>query len=66
MTRQELLEVRTELFDAYVARQKLGEFDANAGAIVTMMKVMIILMDHTLEEMKKAKNVHGKAKSTAD
>lgn len=63
MNRQELLEVRKNLFDLYAEKKRLGEFDAHATTITEILKILIDLTDHSLDQMK-AKDVHGKAKST--
>lgn len=56
MTREELLNLRTALFDEYKTRIALGEFDANSGVILKCLNGLLEILTHLIEMQKKSKN----------
>jgi hypothetical protein len=58
MNRESLVGLRRTVYEEYRKRVQLGEFDTNAGSILLCLHTLVDVLDHTLEEMKKAKNVH--------
>lgn len=55
MDREDLLEIRKRVYDEYVERVKLGEFDVNAKSITICLQSLVEITNHLLEEAKKRK-----------
>lgn len=50
MTAEELLALRKEALALSDERKRLGEFDANAGAISRLAIFSLMILDHLLEK----------------
>ena len=55
MTREEMLELRTQIITLYDERTALGDFDANAKTILVMLRAIIEIINQLLADIKKSK-----------
>lgn len=55
MDREDLLTIRKRVYDEYVERVRLGEYDVNSKSITICLQSLVELINHLLEESKKKK-----------
>jgi hypothetical protein len=56
MKKKELIEFRAEMEKVIIAREALGEFDANSKYMIFMLHNMRAMVQHMIDTYPKAKN----------